>query len=59
MAEKSSPGTREKIGLVWRNIKKLAKLSIPTLLTLLTVLPLNYFMLKDFLRIIKSGPKIS
>jgi hypothetical protein len=45
MAEKCSPGTRQTDGknLVWFGeiAKKLAKLSMPTLLA---VLPLNYFM---------------
>jgi hypothetical protein len=46
MAEKSSwdqANMRQKLGLAWRNIeRKLAKLS--KRLLLLTVLPLNYFM---------------
>jgi hypothetical protein len=46
MAESSSPGTRQTDGqnLVWFGEieRKLAKLSMP----LLTVLPLNYFMLE-------------
>ncbi len=49
--QKSPAGTRQKIrqklGLIWRNRRKLAKLSKTTVL-LLTVLPLNYFMIRNF-----------
>jgi hypothetical protein len=46
--QKKSDGTmqaniRQKLGLVWRNGRKLAKLS-KTIILLLTVLPLKYFM---------------
>jgi hypothetical protein len=47
MAEKSSwdqANKRQKFGLVWRHRKKLAKLSNTTLLT---VLPINYFMVQQ------------
>jgi hypothetical protein len=50
MAEKSSwdqANIQQNLCLIWRNRRKLAKLSKTTVL-LLTVLPLNYFMIGNF-----------
>jgi hypothetical protein len=53
MAEKSSPGTRQadgkKLGLVWRNREKISQ-NINAY-PILTVLPLNYFMVHIHIRL--------